>query len=82
MKEFILILVLLCAGCTPSNNLNVAKASYLCKDSGGLYLFYSFDQYPVQCKDGTKFDISTLEGTIILNHEYLPKSPKINLNNE
>ena len=62
--------------------MNVAKANYLCKDSGGLYRFYPFGQYLVQCKDGTKFDISTLEGTIILNHEYLPKSPKINLNNE
>ncbi len=69
-----LVLATLATGCTPATKLNIAKAEYLCKDDGGLYLFDDFSGYPVKCANGVMFARDTLLVTIIQDERFLPKS--------
>lgn len=69
----IVVLIVTLANCTPRNNLNDAKARYLCRDNSGLYAFYLFSEYPVQCNDGTQFSIKQLQEVTIKDPQYLPR---------
>lgn len=76
MKKLTIILavsLLLLSGCTQPTKLNKAKSGFLCKDNGGLYSIRISSEYPIVCKDGTKFSVKQLEAVIITDHNYLPK---------
>lgn len=69
----LLILSSLLMACTPPTKLNMAKGEFLCKDNGGLYHMLPLSEYPIMCRDGTKYGVKSLETTIISDHNYLPK---------
>ena len=73
IKAILAVILLLLSGCTPATKMNVAKSEYLCKDHGGGYAIYQFSEYPIVCRDGTRFSVKQLDSVIITDHDYLPK---------
>ena len=74
MSKIILLLVALCLlGCTPATKLNNAKGEFLCKEHGGMYALRNFNQHPIMCVDGTKFDVGIVNSTIITDPKFYPE---------
>ena len=73
IKAILVLSILLLSGCTLPNKINTAKGEYLCKDDGGLYFIYKFDEYPIACRNGTRFSVKQLDSIIITDPDYLPE---------
>ena len=76
LKVFVLLSVIgLLSACTESKELGLkeAKAEYLCRDQGGLYLFRVIKDYPVTCKNGRKYSKMDLRKVIIEDPKFLPE---------
>jgi hypothetical protein len=73
IKPILVVSLLLVTGCTQPTKLNKAKGEFLCKDKGGLYIIHPLREYPIECRDGSRFGVKQLETVIITDHSYLPQ---------
>jgi len=64
-KLFILIVIVLTQACTPANEMNLAKAQWLCKNDGYLHKFRGELEHPVECTSGRKFSRTELKAVIM-----------------
>jgi hypothetical protein len=38
-----------------------------------LYIIHPLREYPIECRDGSRFGVKQLETVIITDHSYLPQ---------
>jgi len=75
MRVLLICSLFALTGCNSASELNLAKAEYVCRDSGGLHAFRWLDQNSAVCRNGQTYNI---DNVIIRDSKYYPiqETPK------